>query len=447
MTAYTDIDIELICLGAVVLDHRWIERWRLRATDFVNDINRRCFEIVEEHYRRGEKITPMVLESYFDCDEFVTDEHTIRDQIREAVIAGNREATPGAGVRLRQIAGQHAVANIGTRLQSQGLQDIDPETALESVRADIEAVVDRAADEEEVAAIGDVGAAIVQDLMDGVVPELIPTGSTDLTKCLSGFGRGELVIVAGRPSMGKSMTAQSLGLAIARKNHGVMMFSLEMNVKELGYRALSDLAWSSTTRVPYQDIRVRDINDQQQELIGSAAAHFRTLPFVVNDTAGLTVDDIGFEVRKQQRRLKRQGKSLDVVIVDHMGHVKPSDRYKGSKTNEVGEVSAGLLKLAKDLDVVMVALCQLNRGPEGREDKRPTLADLRNSGDIEQDAHAVLFVYREYYYLERKGIIDETELAPHRNKIELLVAKNRNGPTGIVQMFCDPACNVIRDLA
>jgi replicative DNA helicase len=447
MPAYTEIDVELIALGAVILNHRLIDTWKLRSTDFANNINQQCFEIVNDHYRRGEIISPMMLESHFDCDEFVTDEHTIRDQIREAVIVGNREATPGTGIRLRQIAGQYAVTNIADRLRAQGLNDVDPETALENVKVDIEAVVDRSAEEDEAIGIGDVGAQIVQDLMDGVVPELIPTGSVDLNKALSGLGRGEMIIVAGRPSMGKSMTGQSLGLKIAEKGHGVMMFSLEMNARELGYRALSDLSWTGTTKIPYQDIRTQDINDNQRKMIGEAAARFRSLPFIVNDTAGMSIDQISFEVRKQQRRMRRDGKSLDVVIVDHMGHVKPSDRYKGNKTNEVGEVSAGLLKMAKDLDIAVIALCQLNRGPEGREDKRPTLADLRNSGDIEQDANAVIFVYREYYYLERKADSDPVALNETRNVIDLLIAKSRNGPTGIVQLFCEPSCNVIRDFA
>jgi replicative DNA helicase len=135
--------------------------------------------------------------------------------------------------------------------------------------------------------------------------------------------------------------------------------------------------------------------------------------------------------------------------------VKPSGRYAGNKVQEVGEISDGLCSLAKEQDVAVLALHQLNRGTEGRENKRPTLADLRNSGDLEQDADVVCFAYRESYYLERmkydagsqNELQREAALEGCRNTLELLIAKNRNGPTTTVTLYCDMACNVVRDLA
>lgn len=448
MLNLSNTDIETIAVGAIMLDHKWLDRWRVKPSDFTCPVCRSCVEIVEDNHREGRVITPRMIENSFDDpDAMVDDEHTLRQFIREAVIIGNREVTPSVGEILREQSARRAISEIGEDLKTRSTAGANPETVLAGVQSDLEAIVDRAKLEQENRLLANVAAEIVNDISDGVVPETIYCGSVELTKRLGGYQRGQLVIIAGRPSMGKSMISQSLGLKIAAKGHGVMMFSLEMSEKELGYRSLSDLAWTGQTRVEYQDIQKRNLNSAQIELIGQAAARLFKTPFSVCDRAGLTVDDIAFEVRKQQRRLQREGKSLDVVIVDHMGHVKPSDRYAGSKTNEVGEISASLLKMAKDLNVTVISLCQLNRGPENRDEKRPTLADLRNSGDIEQDAHAVLFVYRDAYYLERQKDSDQHGLEQARNKIEILIAKNRNGPTTTVSLFCDPACNVVRDLA
>jgi replicative DNA helicase len=153
--------------------------------------------------------------------------------------------------------------------------------------------------------------------------------------------------------------------------------------------------------------------------------------------------------------MERAGQSLDLVVVDHLGLIRPSGRYAGNKVQEVGEVSDALATLAKDQNVAVLALHQLNRGTEGRENKRPTLADLRNSGDLEQDADLVCFAYRQSYYLERMKcdpgsqaeLQRQTELEACRNTLDILIAKNRNGPTDTVTLFCDMASNVIRDLA
>jgi len=447
---FMNIDIELIAVGAVMVDHAQMDRWKIRASDFANPVNQQVFEIVEEYHRRGEKITPGMIETMVDADEMADDEFTVRQQIRFAVSFGIQHATPGTGERLREIAAKRAVEQIGSELRHGALGDRSAEAMLESVRGDLEEIVDRSADDDNSELIGDVSASIIQDIMDGVVPEEIFTGSKTLTRQLGGYQPGELIILAGRPSMGKSMVAQSLGLQMAKRGVGVVMFSLEMSKAELSYRSMSDLMWTRRKPVPYQKIRTRDLNESDLESLGSAGAQFRTLPFIVDDRAGLSLDDIGFEIRKHKQRMARTKTPLKVVFVDHMGHVKPSDRYKGNKTNEVGEVSAGLLKLAKDLDVAIVALCQLNRGSEEKDDKRPTLANLRNSGDIEQDANCVMFVYRDAYYIERKKFNDESEkkaiLSQCQNNLEILVAKNRRGSTETVNMFCDPACNVIRDL-
>ena len=159
------------------------------------------------------------------------------------------------------------------------------------------------------------------------------------------------------------------------------------------------------------------------------------LPLEIEQQAGLSVSQIAARARKHKAALERQGKTLDVIIVDHLGLVQPSSRYAGSRTHEIEETTGALKALAKDLNVALFALCQLNRAVEGREDKRPTMADLRDSGAIEQDADLIIFLFREEYYLSRttsrrrpKRIERIARLAEVRNRLELIIGKARNGP-------------------
>ena len=153
--------------------------------------------------------------------------------------------------------------------------------------------------------------------------------------------------------------------------------------------------------------------------------------------------------------MERAGKRLGLVVVDHLGLVKASSRYAGDKVQETGEICDALASLAKDQDIAVLALHQLNRGTEGRENKRPTMADLRNSGDVEQDADVICFAYRESYYLERAKydagsqaeLQRQASLEGTRNTLEIIIAKQRNGEPTTVTLYCDMACNVVRDLA
>jgi replicative DNA helicase len=169
--------------------------------------------------------------------------------------------------------------------------------------------------------------------------------------------------------------------------------------------------------------------------------------------AGLNVSQIAARSRKHKAALERQGKTLDVVMIDHLGLVQATNRYAGNRTHEIEETTCALKALAKELNIAVVALCQLNRAVEGRDDKRPTLADLRDSGAIEQDADLIIFLFREEYYLSRSPFKSPAEedrrvarLAQVRNRLDLIIGKSRNGPTGTVSIFFNASCNAARDL-
>lgn len=299
----------------------------------------------------------------------------------------------------------------------------------------------------------------MSDLLDQVLNDdgrsRITTGLLDLDKALSGgWRRKQYAILAGRPSMGKTTVATSAMLRTAKAGHGVLMLSLEMPTEEVTARAMTDLAYSSTRRIAYNAFRANQISDGDLAQMGQAGAMFRKLPLVIDDQRGLTIAEIGARIRAQAQRFEKDGVKLGLVVIDHLGFIKASDRYRGNRVHEVTEISSGLGQIAKEQDIALLVLCQLNRGTESRENKRPTLADLRDSGSLEQDADVVIFTYRESYYLERMKndpgsqaeIQRQAALDGCRNTLELLISKNRNGPTTTVTCFCDMGSNAVRDL-
>jgi replicative DNA helicase len=280
----------------------------------------------------------------------------------------------------------------------------------------------------------------------------ISWGLRGLNDKTGGLKRGELSILAGRPGMGKSALAECIARSTASAGEPTFLSSLEMGDISVADRILADQAYEHHNRITYYDIAAGNVTNRQAERLIEAKRQMNDWPLTIDPTPGLTVSQIAARARRLKQALERQGRRLGPVIVDHMHIVRPSNRYSGARVNEVGEISAALKGLAKELDVPIVALAQLNRALENRDDKRPTMADLRDSGSIEQDADAIIFVYREAYYLEREtSATAEKEAAridrliDAKDQLEAIVAKQRNGPTGTVKLFCDIACNAVRD--
>ncbi|MET4487277.1 DnaB-like helicase C-terminal domain-containing protein [Bradyrhizobium sp. LA7.1] len=278
-------------------------------------------------------------------------------------------------------------------------------------------------------------------------------GLDSLDNKTGGLKRGELFILAGRPSMGKTALAICIARNVASGGDPVFLSSLEMGEVSVSDRSLADAAYERGQPIPYYAIANGTLVNREAERVIEAARAQRDWPLKIDPAPGLTVSQIAGRARRYSQTLARQGKRLGLLVVDHMHIVTPSNRYSGARVNEVGEISAALKALAKELDVPVLALAQLSRALESREDKRPTMADLRDSGSIEQDADAIIFVYRESYYLERETATTAEKEAARidrlidvKDQLEAIIAKQRNGPTGTVHLFCDIGCNAIRDL-
>jgi len=244
----------------------------------------------------------------------------------------------------------------------------------------------------------------------------VPSGFADLDKLLGGFQRSDLVILAGRPSMGKTSLALSMGLNAAKKYHqNIAIFSLEMSCEQLVQRFVS-----AETGIDSQRLRLGLVADHEWPKFIQATGLLSELNIFIDDTPAVSV----LEMRTKARRLASEH-ALDLIIVDYLQLMRGSGRAE-NRVQEVSDISRGLKALARELNIPVLALSQLSRAVESRQDKRPLLSDLRESGSIEQDADVVMFVYREDMYDENTD---------KKNIAEINIAKHRNGPTGKIHLF------------
>jgi replicative DNA helicase len=256
----------------------------------------------------------------------------------------------------------------------------------------------------------------------------VPTGFTDLDRMTTGLQGGDLCIIAARPSMGKTAFALNVAATAAIWNQRpVAIFSLEMSSSQLVQRLLC-----AEGRVDAQRLRAGKLSREEHDRLGAAAGHLNTAPIWIDDQPGSNVLEVRAKARRIQSELRSNGRDLGMVVIDYMQLMSGTGSSE-SRVQEVSQISRGLKALARELEVPLVALSQLSRGPESRTDKRPMLSDLRESGSIEQDADVVMFLFRPEYYApaEERGELE--------GKAELIVAKQRNGPTGVVPLYFQKA--------
>lgn len=279
-------------------------------------------------------------------------------------------------------------------------------------------------------------------------------GLADVNRATGGIQSGEMTIIGARPSMGKTAVSLSIAIQAAQAGAGVGFISLEMGARTLAMRALTDVAFDSHGPIAYSDLLTGRVAEKDFEHIVLSQAVMNSLPLCIEDASGLSISDIRTKFERMAESADRAGTPLRVLVVDYLQLIAASSRYSGNRTSEISEISAGLRNLAREYGVAVLALSQLSRQVESREDKRPMLSDLRESGSIEQDADTVIFLYREAYYLGKakgKTADEEAErvekLDACRNKLEFIIAKQRNGPTRTVDLFIDVASSAVRNAA
>ncbi len=472
-----NLEAEAAFLGAVLIDNRVIEELRtpLRPDHFFEPLHARIYERIVTLVDRQAVVTPVTLKPYFDSDPALKELGGITYLARLTADGQGLLAARELAEQIYDLALLRELASVGRNLVEGALdtsQDVAPMQQIERAEAALYAVAEGATSNGEAESFGlathKALGMIEQAINSGGHVSGTTTGLTSLNEKTGGLHNSDLIILAGRPGMGKTSLATNIAFNAAdrmlrdrqdgiaeEKSVGaaVAFFSLEMSADQLATRILAEQAGISS-----ELLRMGKISRDDFHQLSRASQRLAELPLYIDDTPALSIAAL----RARARRLKRRH-DLGLIVVDYLQLLQGTQRAQDNRVNEISEISRGLKTLAKELEVPVIALSQLSRAVEQREDKRPQLSDLRESGSIEQDADMVWFVYREDYYVaarEPKRPVESDDAKTHDahaawaadmervyGLAELIVAKQRHGATGKVRLRFEPKITRFSDLA
>lgn len=431
----TNVLAEMELLGALLIENSIFDivADHVTADDFAEAVHQRIFTTAYTQFAQVGFANAASLKPFFDGDEGIKQLGGI---VYLAQLSQSGAGLLGAGEIAKQIADLAKRRRMIAGLQESIAVALD----LNADLGDAIGLADNAVSEGEQDAVRDLSAAECFDEMlvaydrheTGITCGLMPS----LDHVLGRLVQPDLIIGAGRPGMGKTAVALSYARGAAEKGHGVLFVSLEMRGRQLAQRMAADYCYDRDP-IPHAKIRDGRLCREERAMVAAARDAMREIPLHVIDAGSLTVGRLNSLIRRKKRRLAARGQSLDLVVVDYLQLLRPDTRHR-SPYEAVSEVSRSLKAMAKDNEVTIMALSQLSREVEKRSDKRPMLSDLRDSGQIEQDADTVFFLLRDEYYLNKEEPPKNNEkyadwqvaLADARGKIEFIVAKRRNGVEG-----------------
>jgi replicative DNA helicase len=458
-----NLEAEQALLGALLVDNRALEKVTdfLKAFHFFMPAHQRIYQAILTMADRGQNASPVSLKTYFENDADLKD---VGGAQYLAELAASIISVVNAEDYARSITDLH----MRRELIALG-EDVVNDAYDHNLESDAQDTLEMA--ESRLFSLAESGEARsgFLTLRDSVVTAIeqaekaykteghvtgVTTGLRDLDKKLGGFQKSDLLILAARPSMGKTSLAVNVAFNAAKRyaesggKEGAItgFFSLEMSSDQLATRILSDQSGISGDAIRKGNIRQEDFRK-----FVAASQTLSQIPLYIDDTPALSIG----AVRQRARRLKRQH-GLGLIVVDYLQLLRGSGSRQGTDNRviEVSEITRGLKAIAKELDIPVLALSQLSRAVEQREDKRPQLSDLRESGSIEQDSDVVMFIYREEYYLSRQEPEAGTEkhlqwqerCAKAHNVAETIIAKQRHGPIGTVKLYFDSNITRFSDL-
>ena len=432
-----NIEEEAALLGALMRERSLIDPVAdiISQEDFAEPLHGRIFSAIVKLHSEGKSATPVTVKPLFDDDPGMAEVGgpsylvTIMGTTGIEVVGAK-----GFAEDIRSLSEKRRILSRLSEALIEGRKaDVTPAELINTVEQAIAPVAERSS------AIVHLSAAdAVKRVLDGFSEPRrgVSSGILPIDSGIGSILPKQLAIVAGRPSMGKSAVASSYALGAAMAGHGVLFISLEMSAEELGERIAADLCFDSNVQVPYSCITEGRVTSEQGRQIARAYERLQSIPLTIIDVASCTIGKLNSLVRRHSRRMAANGKKLELVIVDYLQLVRP-DRNTENRTQEITQVSMGLKAIAKEHGVGVMALAQLSRSVEQRADKRPQMSDLRESGQIEQDADKIMFLYRPEYYLKQSEPADpsdrqkwESLMDEARGKIEFIVAKHRRGCTG-----------------
>src|SRR3954462_15122259 len=410
-----NVEAEAALLGALMIDNRLVEdvQLKLRPDHFFEPLHGRIYEAILRMTDANRVANPVTLKPMFDGDEAMKQ---VGGPAYLAQLTGSGAAGIGArdfAIQIYDLALLRALVGVGRDLVEGALdtsEEVAPLAQIEKAETELYKVAEEGGAEGKAKSFGEATKEALEmaerALNSGGHLSGLTTGLDSLNSKIGGLHPSDLIIVAGRPGMGKSSLATNIGFAAAQRllrdnedgiepgksaGAAVALFSLEMSADQLATRILAEESGISS-----ENLRMGRISQSEFRSLARAAAELQSLPLYIDDTPGLTIAAL----RARARRLKRQ-KGIGMVVVDYLQLLQGTGKNSNdNRVQEISEISRGLKQLAKELDVPVIGLSQLSRAVEQREDKRPQLSDLRESGSIEQDADIVLFIYREDYYLK-----------------------------------------------
>ncbi len=452
-----NIEAEQALLGALLVNNDCYDRVAavVQAEHFYEPVHQRIFEVASNRIQKNALASPVTLKAFFEDDAGLAELGGPAYLARLAGAAISLFAARDYAQLVYDLAIRRDLIQLGQEIAQKATRmDMDSEPRDQIVEAEQalyqlgeQGKVDKGFQSFLRAATDAVKVANAAYQRDGGLAGL-STGLSDLDQKLGGLHPSDLLILAGRPSMGKTSLATNIAFNIARSyrrgirpdgsegavDGGVVgFFSLEMSAEQLAARVLSE-----ASRVPSDRIRRGDLTEDEMRRFIEAAKALESCPLYIDDTPALPISTLA----ARARRLKRQH-GLDALFVDYLQLAKAASNRSEGRVQEVSEITQGLKAIAKELNVPVIALSQLSRQVESREDKRPQLSDLRESGSIEQDADVVMFVFREEYYKEREKPGDhdieammkwKDAMSALHGRAEVVIGKQRHGPIGSVDL-------------
>ncbi len=447
-----NIEAEQGILGSILLNNEIFHdvSETLKIDHFYEPIHRLIFEVIGKLISKGQIATPITLKSYFEVEKNLEDIGGSNYLVRLANSAVSLDYARNYTRIIFELAVRRGLYELGGRVQYDAIQssiEVKPEDLIEEAEKGLYQISERGTNQNNIQTFqSSVEEAIelakkAYEKDSSVVG--ISSDFVDLDTKLGGFHPSDLVIIAGRPSMGKTSLATNISFNIAKnasksddKNSGVLFFSLEMSAEQLARRVLSEQA-----RISSNDIRRGNLSENDLDNLVTVSKDILEIPLFIDDTPAINIGTLS----SRARRLKRKN-GLAIIVIDYLQLLRPNKTSRNeSRVLEISEITQGLKALAKELNIPIIALSQLSRQVEQREDKKPQLSDLRESGSIEQDSDVVMFIFREEYYLEKNaptpGTAEFIEWQQKMDEIhgqaDLLIMKQRHGPTGNIKLSFD----------
>ena len=457
----SNIEAEQALIGSILVNNDILDEVSIivGSTMFYDPAHIKIYEVIENLNNKGMIANPITLKNYFEKDNMLQDVGGTEYLVKLTRFSSSAKQAVDYAKIIHEMYLRRELILISDKLSSDSTnandQDQNAENIIESTEKSLFDLAERGSFSQSFLKFNKAldqtieMATLAMQNDQGLVG--VPTGLSDLDQKLGGLHKSDLIILAGRPSMGKTALATNIAFNAAQnissreEKSSVAFFSLEMSSEQLSTRILSEQA-----KIKSDDIRRGKVTEEEINRYIETSRNIYNLPLYIDETPAITIATLS----NRARRIKRLF-GLSLVVVDYIQLMRSSISKNEGRVQEISEITQGLKALAKELSVPVLALSQLSRAVEQRDDKLPQLSDLRESGSIEQDADVVMFVYRESYYLERKqpklGSIEHAEWQSKMNDVnglaDIILGKQRHGPTGTVKVEFEGIYTKFKDLS